>query len=120
MFGFLGRGGSAPGLLTDEAVRMVAEGTLTLIDVREHGEVQMTGKAKGAIHIPLMMVPLHADPRNPDCMEGLSTGKPIAVYCASGARSQSAMQVLHRLGYETIHNLGGLHDWVAAGGSVTR
>ena len=33
-----------------------------VIDVREHGEVSMSGKAKGAVHIPLMMLQFRADP----------------------------------------------------------
>jgi rhodanese-related sulfurtransferase len=65
---------------------------------------------------PLSLLPLKADPRQPGCE--LPQGLPVAVYCASGARSASAVQVLNRLGYDKVSNLGGLRDWAAGGGKV--
>ncbi len=44
----------------------------------------------------------------------------VAVYCASGGRSQMAAQVLISLGYREVHNIGGLFDWQAAGGAISR
>ena len=41
-------------------------GEITLLDVREAAEVQASGTAAGALHIPLAMVPLKADPTAPD------------------------------------------------------
>ena len=122
MFGFSGfkrSGGDGSEILSvAAAIGLAADSKITLLDVREHGEVASTGSATGAVHIPLMMVPFHADPRHPECREELSTDKPVAVYCASGARSQSAKQALNNLGYETVYNIGGFKDWVAAGGSA--
>jgi rhodanese-related sulfurtransferase len=121
MFGLSGFGRkSDAGLSMDEAIRQAGDGTLTLIDVREAAEVNASGKAKGAIHIPLMLIQMQADPRSPECRSDLSLEKPIGVYCASGARSQMALQALKACGYQSVHNLGGLRDWVAAGGEVTR
>ena len=91
-----------------------------LIDVREHGEVAMSGKAKGAVHIPLMMLQFRADPAHPDFEPLLDRDATIAVYCASGGRSSSAKQILERLGYGNVHNIGGLGHWVQAGGAVVR
>ena len=90
-----------------EAVAKLLAGDVPVIDVREAGEIAASGKAKGARLIPLSLLPLKADPRQPDCAKRLPPGKPVAVYCASGARSASAMQVLNRLGYDQVHNLGG-------------
>jgi rhodanese-related sulfurtransferase len=111
---------SAPsGLTAADAVTQSVNGDLTLIDVREHGEVAMSGKAKGAHHIPLMMLQFHADPAHPDFNNALKTDAPIAVYCASGGRSASAKQILERLGYQQVHNIGGLAHWAQAGGDIT-
>jgi rhodanese-related sulfurtransferase len=43
---------------------------------------------------------------------------PIVVYCASGARSARAAQLLADLGYGPVSNLGGLGDWKSGGGKV--
>lgn len=118
MFGFKRQ--TAPALPVSDAVTRVATGEMTLIDVRDHAELAQTGKAKGALHIPLMRLPMMADPRHPDFDKRLAGDKPIALYCASGARSGMAVNILQKLGYGETHNLGGLHHWAAAGGQVER
>ena len=118
MFGFKRQ--TAPALPVSDAVARVAAAEMVLIDVRDHAEVAQSGKAKGALHIPLMRLPMMADPRHPDFDARLAGGKPVAVYCASGARSGMAVNILQKLGYGEVHNLGGLQHWAAAGGPVTR
>jgi rhodanese-related sulfurtransferase len=118
MFGFKRQ--TTPALSVADVVQRIAADKMLLIDVRDHGEVAQTGKAKGALHIPLMRLPMMADPRHPDFDPRLAGDKPIAVYCASGARSGMAVNVLKKLGYSAAHNLGGLSHWVAGGGAVTR
>lgn len=103
-----------------EAVRRAKAGEITVIDVRGHDEVAATGKAEGALHIPLMLVSTKADPRHPEFHPELDTGKPVAVYCASGARSQAAGQMLLQYGFDQVFNIGGFGDWSAAGGPVAR
>lgn len=115
MFNFL-RSATKP-LSLAEAIALAKSGEITLLDVREKAEVQASGKAKGAVHIPLALVPVKADPKAPDC--ALDPAKPLAVYCASGMRSGRAVEALQRLGYEA-HNIGGFSAWVAAGGPVSR
>jgi len=99
-----------------EVSAQVAEGKMLLIDVREVAEAKASGVAQGAKLIPLSLLPLKCDPRQPGCE--LPQGLPVAVYCASGGRSGMASDVLTRLGYGPVSNLGGLRDWAAAGGKV--
>jgi rhodanese-related sulfurtransferase len=101
-----------------DAVRGAQDGSVTVIDVREHGEVAMSGKARGALHIPLMRLPHMADPAHPDFNPALRTDARIALYCASGARSGSAQELMRKLGYEDVHNIGGLSHWLRAGGQI--
>lgn len=101
-----------------DAVARAAKGEVTLIDVRELAELRSTGKAKGALHIPLSLIPLKAAPGQADPSLGLSVEKPIVVYCASGGRSGMAGQNLLKMGYKQVYNLGGLGDWRAGGGAV--
>lgn len=109
---------TAPGLSPAEAVQKAARGELTVIDVRDHNELAASGKAKGALHIPLSTLNFKADPRHPEFHPELDPGKPVAVYCASGARSQMATQVLKGLGFAEVHNIGGLLHWQSAGGEI--
>jgi len=101
-----------------EAVKLSAQGELTVIDVRDINEVSRSGKAVGALHIPLMMLRFQADPRNPDFHPKLNVDAPVAIYCASGARSQMATGMMKQLGFKTVHNIGGLGHWVSAGGKI--
>ena len=94
----------------------VAAGRMLLIDVREVAEAKSTGVAKGAKLIPLSLVTLKCDPKQPGCE--LPQGLPVAVYCAAGGRSGMAADVLARLGYGPVVNLGGLRDWAAGGGAI--
>ena len=103
-----------------DAIEASAKGEVVIVDVRDINEIMQSGKAKGAIHIPLMMLNFQADPRHPDFHEALDPQKPVAVYCASGARSQMAAQMLQQLGYTSVHNIGGLMHWAAAGGEIER
>ena len=118
MLSFLRSGQAAPRLDVAEVSRQVAAERMVLIDVREIAEAQASGVAEGARVIPLSLLPLKADPRQPGCE--VPQGLPVAVYCASGARSSAAVETLKRLGYGPVTNLGGLRDWAAGGGKVVR
>ena len=113
------QGQPAP-IAANDAVARADAGELIVIDVRDINEVSQSGKAKGALHIPLMMLRFQADPRNPDFHPDLDPEKPVALYCASGARSQMAGQQLAQMGFKEVYNIGGLGHWVAGGGEVTR
>jgi rhodanese-related sulfurtransferase len=119
MFNFLRSAPATARLTVADAVAGAKTGAVTVIDVRESGEIAASGKAQGALHIPLALIPIKADPKAPDCAKGLDLGKPVAVYCASGMRSGSAVQALKKLGYDA-HNIGSIRDWAAAGGAVSR
>lgn len=102
-----------------DVIKGAASGALTVIDVRETGEVLASGQAKGALHIPLGLLPMKADPKSPDFDARIAQDKPIAVYCAVGGRAGMAAQTLQRFGYEVM-NIGGFGDWASAGGPIAR
>lgn len=117
-----GRGPAAntPRLSPQEIVSRSAQGEITVIDVRDHNEIAMSGKAAGALHIPLAVLRMQADPSSPDFHPELSTDQPVAIYCATGARSGMAVRLLSSLGFGEVHNLGGLGHWHMGGGSIER
>jgi rhodanese-related sulfurtransferase len=99
-----------------DAIALAARGEITLLDVREPGEVAASGTARGAVHIPLGLLPLRADPRAPD-FDARLAGKPVAVFCAAGARAGRAVALLAGYGHEAV-NIGGFGDWCGCGGPV--
>ncbi len=92
-------------------VKDVQNGKAQLLDVRSKLEWKM-GHAKGATRISLN-----------DVIEGktdsLDPKLPIYVYCASGGRAGMAEAHLRRQGFD-VTNVGGLSNWVQAGGDTER
>lgn len=119
MFGFHTKTRSAR-INPSEAIARAKDGTLTLIDVRELGELRQSGKAKGALHIPLGQIGAQTDPKSGHFNRKLDTGQAVALYCASGARSGRAADILRANGFSEVYNLGTLHDWQLSGGAVVR
>jgi rhodanese-related sulfurtransferase len=108
---------AVPRISGKEAQEMIAKGAL-LVDVRDGTEVAATGKAVGAIHIPRGLLEFKTDPTAPTADKNFSTDKTIILHCASGGRAALAGKLLKDMGYEKVFNLGGLKDWVEAGGEV--
>lgn len=125
MFGFLrSLTAPSPGIDPTRAVADVAAGRALLIDVREPAEVSASGKAKGAVNLPLSRLAQLADPASGLADKRLrgarDKGLTLVLYCASGARSGRAADVLRRFGHDQVHNLGSLAEWRAGGGAVVR
>ena len=79
---------------------------ITVLDVREEGEWR-EGHIPGAVHIPLGELEKRAGE--------IPRASPIAVTCASGARSSSAVSLLQRQGFQDVSNiLGGTTAWQRA------
>jgi len=72
-------------------------GDPTVIDVRSPGEFAM-GHVQGAVNLPLDRFAQEIEKLVPDRATALM------LYCASGARSGMACNVLQQLGYQNIVN----------------
>lgn len=81
--------------------------TLLVIDVRSEREFQATA-VHGAINLPLPQL----ERRIRDLVADEAT--PIALYCASGARSGIACMMLKQMGYADVRNAGGLYAAAAS------
>jgi NADPH-dependent 2,4-dienoyl-CoA reductase/sulfur reductase-like enzyme/rhodanese-related sulfurtransferase len=86
---------------TPKEVEPVTESGPLIIDVRTSGEF-MSGAFPNAINIPLDDIMANKD------NIGSDPNREIIVYCASGARSAYAQQVLMQRGYTNIQNGGGI------------
>ena len=80
-----------------------AQAKTFLVDVRAPSEIATTGKVEGAL------VANYSAPDFVDQFKALGA-KPdddIELYCRSGRRAEMASQILGKLGYKHIRNLGG-------------
>jgi rhodanese-related sulfurtransferase len=93
--------------LDPDGLQELRRGSLVLIDVRTHREVER-GLIPGALHIPLHMLPAR--------LEEIEHGCPVVLYCQSGMRSAQASNFLADNGWEHVYNLaGGFGNWAARG-----
>ncbi len=111
MFSFLRRS-STREIDVDELDRLIAEGSVRVLDVREDWEFAR-GHVVGAIHVPVK--------RLPDRVGKLKRDKRYAVICQSGSRSRGATELLLSEGFEdavSVH--GGTGAWARSGRLLTR
>lgn len=78
----------------EQAKNMIEADNVTLIDVRTQNEYEFM-HIKNAINIPVDEIASR--------ISEMDSGKNLMVYCASGARSKSAIQILNNLGYNNIY-----------------
>jgi phage shock protein E len=98
---FFGASGGATRVSGKEARTLVSDGA-QLVDVRTPAEFA-SGHVKGAINIPVSVLPVRH-------ME-LDRERAVVVYCRSGGRSASAGSILHKAGFESVHDLGPMSAW---------
>ena len=108
-----------PKISHEQARKMIAEGNVLIVDVRDAPEVENSGKIAGALHVSRGMLEFRADPESPYHDSTFAKDRPIFAYCASGGRSALAGKVLKDFGYAQVYNLGAFKDWVESGGEVS-
>jgi rhodanese-related sulfurtransferase len=106
-------------LSADEAVNLVNDPSVVMIDVREGEEVQKTGKVQGAVHVPRGFLEFQADPTSPSHKAELGGGKRLVLYCGSGSRSALAAKTLKEMGIgDVAHVAGGFGALQQAGAPI--
>jgi len=83
-----------------QAAELAGQGAL-LLDVRTAEEFSR-GHVSGATNLPLS-----------DIANGIESiqsdrDRPVLMYCLSGTRSQAAVGILRKKGYQNVHNLGSI------------
>ncbi|MFG6487761.1 rhodanese-like domain-containing protein [Roseateles sp. BYS78W] len=95
------RGAASSPLESATLIEAVPGNGTVLIDVRTAREHQ-GGTLVGAINVPLSQLDAWIATAVPD------RERPIQLFCASGSRSEGACRLLRHLGYQDVHNAGGL------------
>ena len=93
---------------TEEALKLSNEGKCNLIDIREKGELDSTGRVENSSHIPRGMLEFWLDPESPYFKNGkLDTNKEMVLFCAGGLRSALAAKALKEMGFEKVSHIEG-------------
>ena len=92
----------------DEALKLSNENKCTLIDIREKGELDKTGRIENSNHIPRGMLEFWLDPEGPYFKSGkIDMSKEMVLFCAGGLRSALAAKSLKEMGFENVSHIDG-------------
>ena len=95
-------------ITADEALKLSNEGACTLIDIREKGELDKTGRIENSNHIPRGMLEFWLDPDGPYFKSGkIDINKEMVLFCAGGLRSALAAKSLKEMGFEKVSHIDG-------------
>ena len=95
-------------ITADEALKLSSEGKCTLIDIREKGELDKTGRIENSNHIPRGMLEFWLDPEGPYFKSGkIDMSKEMVLFCAGGLRSALAAKSLKEMGFEKVSHIDG-------------
>lgn len=97
-----------PQLSINDAVRLLNDDDVVVLDVREANEYS-SGHLRDAIHIPVSALNKRISE-----IEKHKNSK-ILAYCRSGNRSNTACRLLSKQGFENVNNMsGGIIGWSSA------
>ena len=95
-------------ITAEEALKLFSEDKCTLIDIREKGELDKTGRIDNSNHIPRGMLEFWLDPEGPYFKSGkIDMNKEMVLFCAGGLRSALAVKSLKEMGFEKISHIDG-------------
>ena len=95
-------------ITADEALNLLSEDKCTLIDIREKGELDKTGRVENSNHIPRGMLEFWLDPDGPYFKSGkIDMNKEMVLFCAGGLRSALAAKSLKEMGFEKVSHIDG-------------
>jgi rhodanese-related sulfurtransferase len=95
-------------ITADEALKLSNDDKCTLIDIREKGELDKTGRIENSNHIPRGMLEFWLDPDGPYFKSGkIDMNKEMVLFCAGGLRSALAAKSLKEMGFEKVSHIDG-------------
>ena len=95
-------------ITADEAFKLSNDDKCILIDIREKGELDKTGRIGNSNHIPRGMLEFWLDPEGPYFKsEKIDINKEMVLFCAGGLRSALAAKSLKEMGFEKVSHIDG-------------
>lgn len=105
---------------TRDAIAMIEDPNVQIIDLRDPRERDRTGAIPGAFHCPRGMLEFWVDPESPYFKDIFAQDKKFVFHCASGWRSAISVATLQDMGFEAAHLKDGFSGWEKAGGPVEK
>ena len=105
---------------TADAIAMVDDPGVVIVDLRDVRERQRSGFIPGSFHCPRGMVEFWVDPDSPYFKEVFGQDRKFVFHCASGWRSALTVATLQGMGFEAAHLKEGFSTWEKQGGPVER
>ena len=110
-----------PEIETKDAIAMVDDPSVVIVDIRDIRERQRSGCIPGSVHAPRGMLEFWVDPESPYFKEVFGqSDKTYLFHCASGWRSALSVATLQDMGFEAAHLREGFSTWEAQGGPVEK
>ena len=107
-----------PRISSTDGIARYDAGNSLFIDVRDSSDIAKSGTIAGAIRIPRGFLEFAADKDLPSFNANLSKDADIVLVCAAGGQAALAGKTLKDMGYDNVYTVGGITDWVAAGGKA--
>jgi sulfur dioxygenase len=108
-------------LTPEEAMRLLGQPSIELIDLREPHEREAQGVIPGSVHTPYVDLEDNLRPGGMLHELASATGKRIVFYCAFGERSAMAVEAAQQVGLSSAcHIQGGVDAWKKANGPLVR
>jgi glyoxylase-like metal-dependent hydrolase (beta-lactamase superfamily II)/rhodanese-related sulfurtransferase len=102
-----------------EALDLVGQSDVVLIDLREAGERERHGCIRGSLHAPYRELQENISTGGLLHELAVATGKCLLFYCAFGERSAMAVQAAQDAGITSARHIqGGINDWKKIGGTI--
>ena len=93
---------------SEEALKLFNQNKCNLIDIREKGELDNSGRVENSNHIPRGMLEFWLDPEGPYFKSGkIDVSKEMVLFCAGGLRSALAAKSLKEMGFENVSHIDG-------------
>lgn len=93
----------------DHLNNLLAEGNITLIDVRSPNGIDSQGSFPKAVNIPFETIDIALDPSNAGCHPIFKEKGPFLFCCTGGVMSYMAALKAQENGIERVYNLEGGH-----------
>ena len=105
-------------ITVSDGIEKHKEGEALFIDVRDSADIANTGTITNCLRIPRGMMEFVADDASPLHNKNLAKNKEIVLVCGAGGMAALTGKTLLDMGYTKIQNVGGIGDWIKAGGPV--
>ena len=105
-------------ITVNDGIEKHKEGEALFIDVRDSADIANTGTITNCLRIPRGMMEFVADDASPLHNKNLAKNKEIVLVCGAGGMAALTGKTLLDMGYTKIQNVGGIGDWIKAGGPV--